>query len=314
MPRITAVLLAGTLKPTALRQAIDMPMVCLPMGGNGTLLHAWTRAISPLDGLVEIRVVVNSEADAETVRGIARGFPSRVRSVFDVRGEPASWRGAAGLIRDVTDNLGDDALVLAAEATCMPPQSLEPLLGNWRNGEAGVVGIAGRDQPAGVYLLTRQAIQRMPQRGYCDLKEQFLPRLAEAGLPVRAAQVGPRVLRVRDRESYLQAVAQSRTETGPSVASEASVSGSAVLDGMVLVDAGAVVEDGAVVHDSIVLAGATIGGGAVVSQCVVGPLATVSARSRLIRDVVVRRSGGEPEAARVGDRADSPRRRRVFDR
>ena len=42
------------------------------------------------------------------------------------------------------------------------------------------------------------------------------------------------------------------------------------------------IEDGAVVHESVIMHGATIGGGAVVSGSVVGPLARVDARAKLL--------------------------------
>jgi ADP-glucose pyrophosphorylase len=58
-----------------------------------------------------------------------------------------------------------------------------------------------------------------------------------------------------------------------------------------------VVEDGAVVRDSIILGGATIGGGAVVSESVVGPLARVAARRRVIQELVPTPRAAAPAAS-----------------
>ena len=62
-----------------------------------------------------------------------------------------------------------------------------------------------------------------------------------------------------------------------------------MLDGFCIIEPGAVIEDGAVVHDSVILWGATVGGGSVVSCSVIGPLASVEARARAVRQVVARK-------------------------
>ncbi|MDY7108297.1 MAG: hypothetical protein SYC29_06635 [Planctomycetota bacterium] len=293
---LTAVLLAGTLRPSPLREALDVPALCLPMGSEGTVLDAWLRALAGIDGLHDVRIVVNTEHDVQAIESChQRG--GRSRAADDARGavrgiaEPASWRGAGGILRDVTGDLEEEAIVIVIEANALPPASLAPLRDAWRDDRSGVVGVCGADEPAGVYAFARRTFGMVPPVGYFDLKEQFLPALAGDGVAVGAARVGARLLRLFDRGEYLAALRESLSSVEDGVRSirlspQASVSSSAVLDGRCIIEDGVLIEDGAVVHDSVLLSGATIGGGAIISQSIVGPLAAITARREVIRSIV----------------------------
>lgn len=304
---LTAVLLAGTLRPSPLREALDVPALCLPMGREGTVLDVWLEALADIDGLDDVRIVVNTERDVEAVEACherARSLPARRRRPGHVKGiaEPASWRGAGGILRDVTGDLDEAAMVMAIEANALPPFSLAPLRRAWQSDMAGIVGVCGRDEPAGVYAFARRTFSVVPPVGYFDLKEQFLPALAAEGTAVGTARLGKHLLRLFDRSEYLTAARRSLGASGGAKRSlrlspHASVSGSAVVDGCCIIEDGVLVEDGAVVHDSVLLSGATVSGGAVISRSVIGPLATISARSQVIRQVVP----GSPR--RVAERA-----------
>lgn len=308
---LTAVILAGRLRQAPLQEALNLHLLCLPVGRSGTLLEAWIAALGVIPNLKHTRVVVNDIEDATAVRAVLprEHRMTSSKSVVDVLAEPKSWRGAGGIIRDVTEGLPDDAIVLVCEGTRLPPRTLEPLLAaittiDAKTGlpPAGVVGVMGEDTPAGAYVFRRKAVRVAPRVGYFDLKEQFLPALAKAGERVVIAKLDGESARLRDLETYLDAVHRSLANgraphdvASPQAASQlrvsarASVSGSAVLDGFGIIEPGAVIEDGAVVHDSVVLWGATVGGGAIVSRSVVGPLATVDPRARVVREVVARK-------------------------
>jgi hypothetical protein len=292
---LTAVLLAGTLRPSPLREALDVPALCLPVGREGTVLDAWLRVLAGIDGLCEVQIVVNTEHDVEAVeachqrgrRSRAFGECGRVRGIA----EPASWRGAGGILRDVTGTVDEEATVIVVEANALPPPSLAPLCEAWRDDFAGVVGVCGADEPAGVYAFARKTFSAVPPIGYFDLKEQLLPALAADGIAVGTARVGTGLLRLFDRGEYLSAVRRSLCSGGESSGSirlspQASVSGSSIFDGCCIIEDGVLIEDGAVVHDSVVLSGATIRGGAIVSQSIIGPLATITARREVIRSIV----------------------------
>jgi hypothetical protein len=302
---ISAVILAGRLRQAPLQESLNLHLLCLPVGRSGTLLEAWIAALRSVPDIGQIRVVVNNAEDASAVRGV---LPRELRQPsnhprIEVIAEPASWRGAGGIVRDVTEGLPDDAVILVCEGTRLPPCSLQPLLtaidSNGDPRAVGAVGVCG-DQPAGVYAFRRKAVNVAPKVGYFDLKEQFLPALANDGERVVVAELGESNARLRDVETYLETVRSSLNHQDSlsggdpprsllRVSSRASVSGSAVLDGFCIIEPGAVIEDGAVVHDSVVLWGATVGGGAVVSRSVIGPLASVEPRTRVVRGIAARR-------------------------
>lgn len=285
----TVVMLAGTLRPSPLREAINVPVLCLPLGPDRTLLDAWIRVLAAVDAVGDVRVVGNNERDVERFQqAIAM---SEVEHSGEVRtaAETTSWRGAGGILFDVTGDVPPETTIIAIEANVLPPFDLHPLLEAMNPPTVGVVGVCGVDEPAGVYAFRRETFEHVPKVGYFDLKEQFLPKLAEEKAEVRTARLGDARIRLRDREGYLAATVRRFAQHGNgtlSVARDASVSGSAILYGACVIESGAVIEDGAVVHDSVVLRGATIGGGAVVSESVVGPLASVLPRSRHLRDIV----------------------------
>lgn len=307
---LSAVILAGRLRQAPLQESLNLHLLCLPVGRSGTLLEAWLAILRAVPELQQIRVVVNTAEDATAVRAVLprelRG--PTARPAIEVMAEPRSWRGAGGIVCDVIDGLPDDAIVIVCEGTRLPPESIDPLLSamavSGETAPTGAVGVTGDDAPAGVYAFRRKALKLVPRVGYYDLKEQFLPAMAEENQQVVVARLGDQTYRLRDLESYLSAVRSSLERGQPAssghvlgagdvpsalrVSARASVSGSAVLDGFCIIEPGAVIEDGAVVHDSVVLWGATVGGGSVVSRSVIGPLASVDPRSRVIRTIAAR--------------------------
>lgn len=293
-----SVLLAGRIRSSSLQQALDVHVLCLPIGRRGSLLDAWVRTLSAIEGMVDVQAVVNTGQDVESIRAttIAHALTDDGMTSVRIVAEPAPWRGAGGIVRDVTRDLPDNAIVIACEAKRLPPGSLRVLVEPFETDHeaiGGVVGICSDGEPAGVYAFRRRALELIPDIGYYDMKEQFLPALAVNGINVVTARLPDDACRLNDLENYLIAVRKSlangeRGGTFIRASDQASISGSAVLEGACIVEAGAVIEDGAVVHDSVVLWGATVGGGAVLSQSVAGPLAQIEPRSRVIREVVAR--------------------------
>jgi hypothetical protein len=325
---LIAVLLAGTLRPAPLREAMGLPIISLPMGSEGTLLDAWLRVLRNVSGLSDIRVVLNSSVDVDVVRSASalmndRAWMGQVN--VTAVAEPAAWRGAGGIIHDVSRDAPEHSVVLAMEALTLPPPDLQPMIDGMTDGLSGLIGIVGEEEPSGVYAFSQAALAHVPAVGYCDMKEQLLPNLTSKGCRVRALPLSGRLIRIRDRRSYLSAVRRSleTSQAGCDVSASqsaagaprqwrhrvskaASVSGTAILAGCCVIEAGAVVEDGAVVHDSVVLAGATIGGGAIVSRSIIGPLATVEPRNRLVREIV-----HDPAAVRRQQRLRAAQTRRA---
>ena len=291
----SAILLAGSIRRTPQASATNLPALCLPVGRRGLLLDAWLEALATIDDVQDVRVVLMTAQDVESVRSIAPVSASRLGGSLRLIAEPAPWRGAAGILRDVTEGIDEQTVIIACEARRLPPPNLAPLLKPFDEvGDdlCGVVGIQGRDEPGGVYALTRRCIAQVPAIGYQDLKEQFLPSMASRRAGIISVPLEGRVMPIRDRESYLRAVRASIAAANESEghirrAPGAFISASAVLSGCCIVEDGAIIEDGAVVHDSVILWGATVGGGAVVSRSVVGPLAAVQPRSRVMQATLI---------------------------
>ena len=288
--QVIAVLLAGTLRPTPLREALGQPVLCLPLGRSGTLLDAWLDVLSRIDKLSEIRVVLNGQTDVEAVNaattstlslsGSARPGP-KVHCLADQQ----AWRGPAGILRDITEDLDADDSVIIVEALRLPPQTLNPLVNAFANRCDGVVGLVGEDQPAGVYMFCQHALQQSAAIGYRDLKEQLIPALSQAGAKITTASLSKISYAIRDRAEYLGAVRAS-LELQKRIAASAAVSESALLEGFCVIEPDAVIGDGAVVHDSVVLSHALVSGGAVVSRSIVGASVAIAPRRQIVQQIV----------------------------
>ena len=285
----TVIMLAGALQPCPLQQQLSIPLLCLPIGRRGSLLDAWLATIGRSGKCRRVEIVVSTEDDVQALKGLAA---NRVRTgspppTIAVTVERASWRGSAGLLRDVVGSIGDNEIVVAVEAHCLPPPSLEPLL-HALNGEVqAVVGAGADDEPAGVYAFRHAALNSVRPIGYVDLKEQLLPALYSQGTPVRLVRICGHVIRLRDQIGYLDAVSASLNGRGPATmvsrrSPESSIAHSARIVSGSIVEGGAVIEDQAIIHGSIVLNEAVVESGAIVSRSIVGPGAVVPARARLI--------------------------------
>lgn len=291
---LTAIMLAGRMRPSALREALDVHVLSLPVGWSGSLLDNWMNVLGAIKALDEVRVVVNTRAEVEALTAVAaEHLRPRAKPRLRITAEPAPWRGPAGVLRDVTLDLSDETLLMVCEAARLPPPSLEPLLQPFRASDAqvqlcGVVGVVGEHEPAGAYAFHVEALSVAPRVGYFDLKEQFLPNLARHGRPILTARLADVPWRFSSLEDYLLAVQHSLNGSAQPhsmmrVSESASVAESVVLDGFCIVEPGATIEAGAVIHESVVLAGATVGRNAIVSRSVVGPLGSVAAGAKLVR-------------------------------
>ncbi len=281
----TVIMLAGALQPCPLQQQLSIPLLCLPIGRRGSLLDAWLATIRRSGKCRRVEIIVSTEDDVQALRGFAANRVAPPTIAVTV--ERASWRGSAGLLRDVVSSIGDNEIVVAVEAHCLPPPSLEPLF-HALNGEVkAVVGAGADDEPAGVYAFRHAALNSVRPIGYVDLKEQLLPALYSQGTPVRLVRISEQVIRLRDQVGYLDAVSASLNGMGSATmvsrrSSGAMIARSARIVSGSIVERGAVIEDQAIIHGSIVLKEAVVEGGAIVSRSIVGPGAVVPARARLI--------------------------------
>jgi mannose-1-phosphate guanylyltransferase/phosphomannomutase len=126
-------------------------------------------------------------------------------------------RGTAGCLQDVEDLLRDETF-LVLEGGLFIEGDLQHLIDDHvRSGSAMTVGaVPLRDwrmgdgsaetddplAPLGIYVVEPEVLDHIPGRGYCDIKEQLIPRLREKFLDVWVARFRGRHRRVFDADSY----------------------------------------------------------------------------------------------------------------
>jgi hypothetical protein len=286
MSMLSIIMLAGSLRPSPLRAEVGEPVLRMPIRGGYCLLDAWLEALAGTDASAELRIVVNDLRDIDTLNGLlARRSRGRERTI-GVIPEPKAWRGTAGLVRDLTEALPGETRIAVLEAGCLPLLQLREALEAMNDECSGVI-VAGRErEPAGISIFRRAALDGVSRVGYSDMKEQLIPVLHQKGLKITMVERDDPVLRIRDRRSYLHAIA---TWSAPDDAGEAvagTVDPSARLIGCTVIEAGAAIEAGAIVHESVVMSGGRIGAGAVISRSVIGRNAVVEAGERVIEGVM----------------------------
>lgn len=282
-------MLAGSLRPSPLRAELDESVLRMPLRADYCLLDGWLEALSGVEPSAELRIVVTDLRDIDTLNGmLAR--PSRRQGAgrkIGVIREPNAWRGTAGLVRDLAEGLPPEALVAVLEAGCLPVAPLREVL-SAISADCGGVIVAGRDrEPAGISVFRRAALDRVSRIGYSDMKEQFIPALHQQEFKIALVERDDPVLRIRDRRSYLQVIANCHDVTeNASVNGERKVDASARLIGPCVIERGGSVDAGAIVHESVVMSGARIEAGAVVSRSVIGRGVVVEAGERVIERIL----------------------------
>jgi hypothetical protein len=194
------VILAGGLRALPIVRATRRSALDLWVGSRGTLFDQWLRRLSAICAPgAAVRVVHDKSTPAPTVPAETHGLTV---TVAKDRGE---YRGPAGVVRDVTGDLPDDATILIADAARWCSPDLAPMLSaHCEAGAAATVGANPDHTPAGVYLAQRSALGMAPEKGFMDLKEQWLGKVTAGGLPVRVHRFSDVGLRATpDRESVI---------------------------------------------------------------------------------------------------------------
>lgn len=234
--------------------------------------------VSPLERILALVAAAHSasELSVRVVSGTpvpapwAPPAPAPLK--VSVAAEPKGWRGAAGVLRDMCEDLPPDANILVVEGARWFDTPLAPLL--TAHAAAGADATIARSSdlsPAGVYVIRRSALDLAPAIGFLDLKEQLFGKMSKAGLrlivhPLDSGSVLP----LRTLAEFLAA------------ARHASGGGA----DWTVIDPAAVVDPGAVVLSSVVEAGARVGEGALVARSLVLEGARVEAGSEIVDCVV----------------------------
>ena len=200
-------------------------------------------------------------------------------------------RGAAGAIRDAA-NTSNAKTFVVTDGTAIPTADLTDLLAFHHGSGASVTvvshvetrhhGGASLQVPSGIYVFNREALDAVPQRGFCDIKENLIPQLHRSNQTVSAFTVDHQSPRVLDASSY-RAVNEWMVDH---LIATRTVPEGYVLSGSCLMHREAVVaRDATFVGPVLVGPGAQIGSGAVI----VGPT-SIGRDVTIGRDVLVSRS------------------------
>lgn len=235
--------------------------------------------------------------------------------------EDSMPRGAAGCIKDCQDWLGNQTFIVVQGASLLLDIDLQFLIDEHRKNGATVTVAATADaspigdidrilqlKPAGLYICEPDVFPYIKTKGYQDMKEQLIPRLAESGLRVQAVPIRGRIVPVRNEECYLNAMVdllndpQHRRQfvdhlpaklpglwidptayvhpharvIGPAyVGPGAKLMADAVVIGPAIIGANCEIGSEAVVHESILWSEGRVGAGAMVEQAVVASKAVV---------------------------------------
>jgi glycosyltransferase involved in cell wall biosynthesis len=258
------IILAGGLRPSPLARAAGCSVLDLWPTPDQTVLDAWLDRIAELAGELSRVIPVRVVHDAATPPPWPRrgsGGPLIIEQ------EPRPLRGAAGLLHDVCRDYGSHDHVLVAEGARLLTCPLEPLLADHARHGADVTVAANPDHaPAGVYVVRCGVLDLVGPSGFVDLKEQWLPRVVDAGLNVRVHELaGSGAMPLRTRRQFVDAAAPGDSRVvcaGGLIGPEATVTGSIVMPG-------AVVGPMANVVRSLLCPGSRVGAGAHIVDAVV---------------------------------------------
>lgn len=263
-------------------------------------LLEWLRS----GGIAESSICANSDTPAfQHCLGAGERLGVQLSYVEDVMP-----RGPAGCLLDAALKCGAETFVVL-DGTLIPHFDLVALLEAHKASRAAVTMVvsdargrveAEREaklEPVGVYVVSREALAQIPERGYQDIKEVWIPRLYACGARVIPYVVDrDATLHVGDADSYVAAcnwalqrslradvVCEEYTREGQAlIHRSARVASSARLVGAVVAGPNCRIEEGATVvgpatigQNARVCRKAVVSGSMIWSDCCVGAQAFV---------------------------------------
>lgn len=280
------VLLGGGLSVSPLGSATRCSVLDLLVAPAETVLDRWMRRMGGLNGMAaeDVRVIV---AAGGSVPAPESG-PRHSRSHCEVVTHDREYRGAAGVLHDVTQHLSDHALLLVGEAARCPDFDVYDVVAAHRTeGNAVTVAVNPDGSPAGVYVLARGLLGLVQAEGYMDLKEQWLGRVIAAGHRVGVHRISNGWCRPLRTPEQLLGAARAAALDCPAHSAEhfASVPGVISHGTFQCVSAEARVAADAVIIDSIIMPGARVEAGCIVARSIVCTDATLAAGEVLVDSV-----------------------------
>ncbi|MFG0259655.1 MAG: hypothetical protein ACF8LK_04805 [Phycisphaerales bacterium JB041] len=295
---LTVALMAGGFSPPPLAEAACCSLLDLFVAPGQRLSDHWHASLRAMDRSVPTETTL-------CLCGGSTPLPRSTLGSWRTILDETDYRGPAGALRDAVANStprDSRGPVLAIEAGRVCSLDLASLVAFHRERSADVtIGVLPGGSPAGVYMLERSMLDAIPEKGFMDLKEQYLDRLVEKGAELFVHRFESGSCRpARRLREYIEVIAPGCATAGvlaaPQLVAARGASGSLICDGAeVSPDAVVVnsvvmpsgrVEPGATVVRSLVCEGCVVPGGLTVIDKVVGPRGVIS----------------DDEASRPGDR------------
>ena len=289
-PPQLCVMLGGGLTSPPLEQALGVSVLDLPIDRTRKVIDGWLEAVSQL---AKLAGVASSALPTVVTLGnsTANRFEQGVEPPEGVRisRDENEFRGPAGAIKDAASSVDDDRDILICELGMWGAVDLRSALWSHRDNGADVTICRNPDRtPAGLILAKGWTLSLIPEKGFMDLKEQWLSRVMSEGASVRVFDCAePGLFSLRTREGYLEMcrVMNSKDPHAPRRRS-LFVSPEQVSSSWSLEVEGSTVDPGALVVDSVVMRGATVEKDAVVVRSVIGRGARVSSGRHVVDSVV----------------------------
>ena len=281
--KIKVCILAGGPRLAKLSRAVGVPTAGFPIAAQVPLVKAWRVDSSGVEIIGRPVLICSNECDNPEEFGIP--MSPGIEVVYEQR----SHRGTGGVVFDWVHAEPDSAdpahedysHVLVLEASAYPGADLGKLFNMASDPEyAAVLGISELGRPAGCTIIRRDLIGLIPDRGFFDLKEQWLSAAVGSGKRVGACSVVERAIRIQTLGDWIAAITAfkaSLPSDGIRLASAAT--------GVSCVDPTAVTE-GAFLSSAVVMKDAVVEPGAVVVRSAIGPGVIVSSREIIVDRVV----------------------------
>jgi len=281
------ILLGGAVRSTALSEAIERSVLDLPIDRNTSILDRWfdhATGLAKAIGANEltVRVIIDHTAPTPrppTNKGLVR---------MSIERDPLEFRGTGGVLRDTSQDLDDDDLILVASAgqiLCEPLTQLAQAMADTH----GDICIVSHDDgvPSGLMLLRCGCLRNIAAVGFVDMKEQALPEIAQTHVVTvlrRSERTGHPIRTLSD---YIYALRIDQQQQSGSVDTDPMAEDWAMT--FSLIEDPTCVESSARVHDSVVLVGGRVESGGVLVRSIVCPGGVVG-RDAMVVDQLVRSS------------------------
>ena len=279
------ILLGGGLSPSPLTASTHCSVLDLLIGpSDSTVLDRWMLQVSAINGLAseDMPIIIANGSTNPVPHLGARSASCRIELVVDKE----AYRGAAGVVCDVSSHLTDDALLLVAEAARCPDFDLAASVWHHKaSGSDATVLVNPDNTPAGVYLMARHLLKFVQREGYMDLKEQWLDKVIQSDHHVGVHRISTGYSRpLRTREQLLNAARAAANGPGDGLGSLRFGSTIPTREGhgFRCVAPDAHIDDTAVVVDSIIMPGASVGASSIVTRSIVCANCHIPVDGRLV--------------------------------